>query len=199
MQDSATIVLANTIVFNTQNATLQLNGAFTLNGPVALGTGTNLLTLGGTGNVLVNGALSGAGTLAKAGANTLTLTNNGNNNAGVNVFAGIVNVQANNALGSVGAAIVSNGATIQLQAALGTSLTFTKPLTLIGNGVNNAGALENVYGANTLGGTSLSPVSLPVSATIGVDAGTLTQGTGSVIVGAGGLTKMGGGTLALTG
>ena len=71
-------------------------------------------------------------------------------------------------------------------------MTLVKPLVL------NGGTLENVLGNNFFTG----PVTLNQASTINVDSGTLTQiGTNATqqIGGAGDLTKIGGGTLALTG
>ncbi len=76
----------------------------------------------------------------------------------------------------------------------GTSVQLSQSLVLNGSGVGGNGALENVYGNNYVFGN----VSMLTPATIGVDEGTLTQSAGS-IGGVGDLTKVGGGTLALTG
>ena len=90
--------------------------------------------------------------------------------------------------------VANTGAALQLQALPtgtgGLSVAVNRPLFLYGSGIAGNGALENVYGTNTFTGGATT---LNNSATIGVDAGVLTQA--GVIGGPGALTKVGGGTL----
>src|SRR5204862_199885 len=95
--------------------------------------------------------------------------------------------------------VVGSGGTLQLQAnaaiANGTAapgFTFARPLFLNGSGAAGNGALESLFGLNTV----TSVINLLTSATIGVDAGTLNQIT-SAMTGPGDLTKVGGGILAI--
>jgi autotransporter-associated beta strand protein len=178
---------------------------------VVLGSGTNPLLVTNTALTTINGVVTGSGTLVKAGTGTLVLTGSNLYTGTTNINQGILNIQNSSALGVAGGGtIVANGATLQLQAPTGSSLALTEPLTLNGAGATAqgaTGALENVLGANTLSTTTVfTPLVLATPSTIAVDAGSLSQvvgtvGTsnvGSLISGPGDLTKVGGGTFALT-
>src|SRR5262249_20928094 len=132
--------------------------------------------------------------LSKLGSGTLFLTNSYGSGASTftgqtTVVAGALNVQSGTALGASSNVIVASGA-LQLQSAANLGgFTMSRPLFLYGPAPGN-GALENVFGTNTFNATTLNG-----TATIGVDAGALTQG--GVMSGPGDLTKVGGGTLVL--
>src|SRR5262249_39178941 len=132
---------------------------------------------------------------SKLGAGTLFLTNSygsgGSTYTGQTTIAGgALNVQSGTALGASSNVIVATGA-LQLQSAANLGgFTMSRPLFLYGSGMGSNGALENVFGTNVFNATTLNG-----SATIGVDAGALTQG--GVMSGPGDLTKVGGGTLVL--
>jgi autotransporter-associated beta strand protein len=116
-----------------------------------------------------------------------------------NSYAGLTSIDAGDLrignAGSLGAAgngtVVQNGASLQVQGGITVS---SEPLTLNGNGYNNAGALENFTGNNTWAQSIL----LATSSAIGVDVATDTlvinqpvgdQGNGLAV------TKVGPGTL----
>lgn len=191
------------------NAVTFTNSVVTFGGAVPIdftgGTcGANTTTLTGTTNVLsvapgsqatVANQVTGAGALTKLGGGTLTLSNQygapSTYTGQTTVAAGALNVQSGTALGSSSNVAVVSGAALQLQA-LPTLSGFAmgRPLFLYGSGVGGNGAIENVFGFNTFAGTTVN-----APATIGVDAGVLTQAT--AMGGPGDITKAGGGMLVL--
>lgn len=165
-------------------------GALALNGAeLEYGTGfsdsTRAVTLGAAGgtvdtagnNATLNGVIGGAGALTKIGVGTLTL-------AGANTFAGglniegvatsVVQVGADTNLGPAGNAIAfDDDAELQISASFADS---TRPITLNTDGAGADGGTVDTNGFNlTL-------------------AGVIADGAG-----AGSLTKIGAGTLTLTG
>ena len=96
---------------------------------------------------------------------------------------------------SGGATYVQSGAELDIQNSIALGNSGGKTLYLNGTGTGTAGALRNVSGTNSDAGT----VILQTNTTIGVDANTLTLS--GVVSGAGtsSLTKVGAGTLALSG
>ena len=125
----------------------------------------------------------------------------------------MINVQSNNALGATtGGVTVANGAALELQ---GGVTIGAKPLSVVGTGIANGGALRNISGNNTYGGD----VTLAGATRINSDSGTLTLTgaisgpaqnlivggsattaiSGTIGTGTGSLTQDGSGTLILTG
>ena len=177
--------------------------------------GANLLTVAGTGNTRINGAIgNGGGGLTMSGSGVLTLTGS-NTYSGITTVAagGVVNMQNALALGVTGGATtVSSGAALQIQGNISTS---AEALTLNGTGISSDGALRNVSGVNVYNGA----LTLGSAARINADAGrllllnTVTNGANLLTIGgagntsiaavigtgAGGLTKDGAGTLGLFG
>jgi autotransporter-associated beta strand protein len=135
-------------------------------GPVALGA-VRTITVASGGTFEIDGIVSGAGGITKAGVGTLNLGNGGSPNTysgGTTVNGGVLNLGVNSGLGT-GAVTVSAGGELDL----GGGLTVSNPLTLNGTGVANAGALHNTSGTDTWTGS----VTLNSSTTIGVDLSTL--------------------------
>ena len=138
------------------------------------------------------------GTLA-AGTATGTLRLSGNNTttAAFSVSANTKLIAASpTALGAVNGTTVTSGGTLAFDT-VGTYAN-NEALTLSGSGVQaggvGVGALQNLQGANTFNG----PIALAANSAIGVTADSLVLG--GVISGAGfGVTKVGSGTLTLTG
>ncbi len=150
---------------------------------------------------------AGNGTLTLSGANTYTGT--------TTISAGTLVAANASALGGTGSGTsVANGASLVLQGGITVG---AEALSLTGTGVGNNGALRNLSGNNTWGGT----VTLAGTTEIQSDAGTLTlsaansvTGTnraltidgagntainGTITTGTGTLTKNGTGTLTLSG
>ena len=146
----------------------------------------------------------GAGTMELSGANTYT--------GSTTVNAGVLNIQNSTALGTgASGTTVNTGAALQMQGGIAVT---SEALTLNGGGISNDGALRNISGNNSWGGT----ITLASVSTIASDSGTLTlsggltnggfgltdTGAGNIvqsgaITGGGGLTKTGAGTVTLSG
>lgn len=155
------------------------------------------LTLTGSGDIILDGTISGSGGITKNGIGTLFLTSF-NTYAGVTlIIAGTIEVQDGSALGVAGAGndtIISSGAALRLNDSVG--ITVGENITLNGDGPGGAGSVQSVFGTNILSGT----MTLGSSSTISVTADSL-ELTGRIIesVSNSGLTKQGTGTLILTG
>jgi len=193
---------------------------------VGLGGNNTTGSLGG-GNIVNNGNLflsvsntltitneiSGTGTL-NSGSLTTVLSGSNSYSGLTTVSAGILRVDSGNALGSTNAGtVVANGARLQLQGVT----VGNEALTISGNGLGNSGgALRAGTGANTYGGKVTlaadsrffagSGTSLTLSASgdaLDLASYTLTvEGSGAnnvngAIVGTGGITKIGTGTMTL--
>ncbi len=182
------------------NNAVNLNSSFTYVGSNAsLNLGTGNVTLGVTptitvsGNTLtLDGVVSGAFGLTKAGAGDLVLGGNNTYTGATLVSAGTLELSANNALGvNALGTTVSSGATLQLdngyQTGSGNSSSTGSLLTISGNGNGNgtvtAAALLN---AATVNATSYwdGNIALSGNATISSGAGTsgcLTLGNGTAL------------------
>ncbi len=184
--DTAAVVLGNTagvsLTLGASETIGTLVGGGASGGNTSLGA--NTLTVGDASNTAYAGVISGTGDLVKQGTGTLTLAGTNTFTGGVTHNAGTIEVTNNSALGT-GGLTLANGATL---AANGAAVQLTNQLT-IGNafgfsGTQNLTLTDDLpLGANT---------SITVSDTgKGVLAG--------VVSGAFDLTKLGTGTLELTG
>jgi len=209
--DGGIVLGATGVRINSDTAgnTLTLNGGITGNG---FG-----VTIGGVGNTTIATLginTDGSGNITKDGTGTLFVTASGNYTGATAVTAGVLNIQNATATGATsGGVSVTSGAALQLQ---GNITVGAEALSINGTGVSNTGALRNISGNNTWGG------SVALAATgvrINSDADTLTiggsiTGTGfGVTIGgagntsiaslgtftAGNITKDGSGTLFITG
>jgi autotransporter-associated beta strand protein len=143
-----------------------------------------------TPNVLTeNGVLVGIGTFNKTSNGTFVLTQASPNFSGImTVTGGVLNIQNSGALGYAptislnGTSITLYGTTVGVNATLQLQSAITvgnEALSLTGNGVAGTGALQNLSGANTWGGT----ISLAGATTIQTVADSLTLSNGSSISG----------------
>lgn len=194
------------------NGTLSIGGSqpLTLSGPIIGRGGDYFLDVTNTATTTFAGNMTGGG-FVKRGSGTLVVS-------GDNLFSGVLSVGDGTVAGGmvilrsdratglgVGATIVESG---QNALALDGGITIGQELLYLkGEGINNAGALRNLSGSNTWGGIvrptavysgvgTANPVLVSQSATVGVDAGTLT--IDSVILGVdGGAANASGGTVFL--
>jgi fibronectin-binding autotransporter adhesin len=168
-------------------------GTLTLTGGV---TGATFgLTFAGAGNVTQTGVIgTTSGTITKTGTGYVTLSGNNTYTGATTIGNGTLEIQNNGGLGTTASnTTVSTGATL----ALSNNITSAEPLVLNSTGVGGNGAIRNLSGTNTLTGT----INLNTAAYIGVDASSTLRATGviSQTGGAKDLTKVGAGTLILSG
>jgi len=218
--DSSAVIVASGATFNLGNygeTFGSLAGAGTV---TKSGTTARTLAVGGD-----NASTTFSGVIQQTGTGALSLTKNGNGTlalSGANTYTGVTTINAgtlvaanNTALGTLaGGTTVANGATLALQGGITVG---AEALSINGTGVGGDGALRNLGGNNTLGGT----VTLAGNAEIQSDGGTLTLNAANSVTGAtrnltidgagnttingtitttsGTLTKNGTGTLTLSG
>ncbi len=158
-------------------------------------TGGNVLGLKGSGTTVLAGAISGTGSLVKSDTGTTIIRGSTANTytGGTTISGGTLQIEKTTALGATsGAVSVASGATLALA---GAGTTFAaNALTLNGAGVGGDGALRNAAGNNNWTGT----VALATDSTVGAAASTTLTISG-VVSGTGAFTKVGDGTVALTG
>ena len=118
---------------------------------------SNILTLGGTGNITVNGVVSNGGTatasgLTKTGTGNLTLAGANTYSGATNINSGTVRITNAAALGATSTGTtVASGATLELSGS-GRTLFNYEPLTISGTGADGLGALVNIAGNNVYRG-----------------------------------------------
>jgi autotransporter-associated beta strand protein len=184
----------NDIVIEGYQEFVASSGALTFNGAITLAD-AEYLDLRGDDTITINGVISGDGLLDPYENVTVILT-------AANTFTGVVELFDNSvlrinndsALGTSDAGTtVFAGATLQLTGGISVS---NEALTLEGEGTGN-GSLENLSGNNVWTGNVT--LESGVAPSIGVTSGTLTL-TGQIDEnGSSSLTKVGNGTLILTG
>jgi autotransporter-associated beta strand protein len=186
----------------TGGGTLTLGGNVTVNanGSGAVGaaiSGGGLLNLGGATRTftVANGLaandldvattiqVTGAFGITKAGAGTMTLEN-ANTYTGattINANSGTLIAAADGALGTAaGTTTVGNNSTLAFTTDYATAVAVT--ISGVGDATNNrAGAIDNISGSNTFGGT----ITLGAASTIGSTSGTLTLGPTTTVTNAG--------------
>jgi autotransporter-associated beta strand protein len=181
------------ITLKTNAQTFQNNGEL----PMLLGGKLNLnglaLTINGTANTNLAGAISGAGTITKNGSATLFLESSSNAFTGtVTINNGTVEATSDTSLGATGSGngtIVNSGATLLIEF----DATSTEPVRLAGFGYNNAGALAGGFTQNHAN----AGITLTADASIDVFSSGTSLTVGGVIGGAFTLYKTGLGILRL--
>ncbi len=209
--------------------TLTLTGNNTYTGTTTIGAGTLQVGDGGTtgsvaGSIVDNGTLafnrsnaltyggviSGTGSLVKSGAGTLTLSSNNTYVGGTTINAGTLQLGSGGTTGSVVGSIVNDGELIFNRSNV---QTFAGAISGTGSLTKISGNTLTLTGNNTFtGGTTISAGTLQVgTGTIGSIAGDILDNSalvfnrsnaltyGDIISGTGSVTKLGAGTLTLTG
>jgi fibronectin-binding autotransporter adhesin len=170
----------------------QAAGVVTLSSGSITGTGTGLLNA--SSFILQSGTasaiLAGLGTVTKNTPGTVILSGSNVFTGSTTISAGTLQVNANNALGTVaGGTTVANGAVLKLN---NVNYSTAEPVTLNGSGISNGGALAN-SGTSTFAGA----INIATNATISAGGGTLNL-TGGVAKNGTTLTIAGGGTVNIT-
>lgn len=189
-----------TILSNSQSAII--TGNFNMQNAVGnTTTGFNVASGGNTSGDLIISALLSGGSMVKSGAGNMVLSSNLNTYTGsTEVQAGILNIQADNALGATdGSAAegttVSSGAKLQIE---GTSVNVgNEQLTLNGNGTSASdSALQSKSGTNSWSGN----VVIASNATINTTANSLVlSGTMNTTATSATVTFNGAGTTTVSG
>lgn len=142
----------------------------------AVNNGGNLLTVGGSGNLLTGADISGSGGLTKDGSGSLSLTGTTTYTGLTTVSAGILRLVSGTAIVDSGAVIINSPGTLQLLASES-----------IGSlGGDGRVTFENAASTLTVGGTNASTTF----------SGAIENGGGG---GVGSFEKIGSGTLTLSG
>ena len=194
--------------------TLQIGAGGTtgsIAGNIVVSSATNTLSFNRSDDTTYEGVISGGGKLTKLGAGTLTLTGTNTYTGGATISAGTLQVGAGGTAGSVTGGIVNNAA---LTFNRSDDLTFAGVISGTGTLTKLAAGVLTLAGANThSGGTTISAGTLQVGdgGTVGSLSGNIDNNAAlifnrsspltyaGVISGTGTVTKLGAGTLTLTG
>ena len=204
INDASAVTVAAGAIFNLSNFA-ETVGSIASAGSIVLGTAT--LTSGGDNtSTAFTGVASGTGGLVKTGSGTLTLGGANTYTGATTVSAGTLAVTANNALGTNAAGTsVAVGATLDLR---NVAYTTTEAVILNGGTLATSTGTSSLAGPVTLGAASSVEVAgtqLTLNGALNNGGFGLTvNGSGNtllngVVSGAGGLTKLGAGTLTLAG
>lgn len=164
------------------------NGDFTFTGANSLNLGTGAITLGNSltlstpGSTLTVGGIIGDGGnnrgISKAGAGMLVL--NGANSYGglTTISGGVLRITDGAGLGTIAAGTTQSGTSaLELDGTGGAITVGAEALTINGGGITNTGALRNIAGNNTYGGT----ITMAAQSRINSDSGTLTLNNSTAV------------------
>jgi fibronectin-binding autotransporter adhesin len=205
------------------------NGDFIFTGANSLSLGTGAVTLGASlaintpgAALTVGGTISDGGNnrgISKTGVGTLVLNGANSYTGPTTITGGVLRITQATGLGTSAGGVTQSGTSaLELDGTGGAFSVGAEPLTINGGGITNLGALRNIAGDNTYGGT----VTMAAQSRINSDSGTLTLSnptsvsatnltlvvggagnltiSGAVATGTGGVSKAdGAGTLTLQG
>lgn len=193
---TSSTITDRTITFNdSSSAQIQFNsGNWTIASDIVLDSSLTL-TGGSSGTVSGSIADGAANSIVKSGAGTVILSSNNTFTGTTQVNAGVLQLDALNALGGTSAVTLNGGATLR-QNAVGPVINNAASVTLNDTSVFDLNGSPEVIGS--LAGGAATSVTL--------GAGSLTTGVNNsstnyagIISGTGGLTKQGAGTQTLSG
>jgi autotransporter-associated beta strand protein len=177
------------------------NSAFnpTITGNVVAGITTNAvtvartLTIGGSntgantisGIIQNNNGASGTVALTKAGVGTWVLSGSNSYTGLTTISGGVLRITNNTALGTTaGGVTVASGSGLEIDGTSGVVTVGAEAISIAGGGVSlptpNLGAIRNIAGDNTYGGT----VTLTAQSRINSDSGTLLFNNATAVTGA---------------
>lgn len=163
------------------NNTQTWNGDFTFTGANNLDLGTGAVTLGASlainapGAILTVGGNIGDGGnnrgLSKTGAGMVVLNGANTYTGSTSITGGVLRITQATGLGTIAGGVTQAGTSaLELDGTGGAFSVGAEPLTINGGGITDFGALRNIAGDNTYGGT----VTMAAQSRINSDSGTLT-------------------------
>ncbi len=213
----------------TNNNVQNWNGDFTFTGANTLNLGTGAVTLGASltatasASTLTIGGIIGDGGnnrgLTKAGAGNMILNGANTFTGPVAITGGVLRITNSTGLGTVAGGVTqSNNTALEIDGTSAAVIVGAEAFTMDGGGgISNTGAIRNIAGDNTYGGT----VTMTRQSRINSDSGTLTLSnstsvtannltlvvggagnltiSGAITTGTGGVSKGDAGTLTLGG
>ncbi|MCE9544995.1 MAG: autotransporter-associated beta strand repeat-containing protein [Planctomycetia bacterium] len=167
-----------TLSSNSGSATVTATGTQVIGAPVSLASATTVTATGGSDTLTLSNNLSGAGALTKSGAGTVVLSGTSNSQTGdTRIAAGTLRV---------GNATALQASTVDMNTADSGSLSFSTGIT--------AATVKGLIGTRSV---SLQTVSSQ-AVTLSVGNNNASSTYDGSLTGAGGLTKIGTGTMSLT-
>jgi fibronectin-binding autotransporter adhesin len=168
----------------------QISGDIVLTGPVTI-AGDNLFNITG-GSLTISGSIAGEGNLIKSGADSLSLSGTNTYVGTTQINTGILNANSAGAL-STSVVTIADGASLGIGGGSTITPTF---INVSGTGVGGNGAIQSVDGANSYAGA----LNMLGDTTIGANDSSLAlSGVIGELGGSFSLTKVGSGTLSLSG
>ncbi len=131
------------------NGALVNTGTNTLSGTVTLGSATTIGVTGGSDALTLNGIISGANSLTKAGSGSLVLSGSNTYSGATTVNTGTLSIFNSGSLGNTSSTSITSGATLNIDFSNGT-LGNTNTITINGTGVSNNGSLKITGSGNIL-------------------------------------------------
>ncbi|OYV07536.1 MAG: hypothetical protein CFE26_00475, partial [Verrucomicrobiales bacterium VVV1] len=162
------------------------------------GANTDANTISG---IIQNNATGGAVALTKSGAGTWVLSGANTYTGATTISAGVLRITRNTSLGTTAAGVtVASGSGLEIDGTGGAVTVGAEAISIAGGGVTlptpNLGAIRNIAGNNTYGGT----VTLTAQSRINSDSGTLLLNNATAITGAAQNLVVGGaGNLTISG